>query len=246
MLLDDGLTVTYKKIVEHDVTVTARTCCSVFCTFCSTKCCKCLCDVAPHLGKVVGYAIVTAPVSRLNLELMREEYTRWSQSLSVSPFYFAPKPSSAFTPALRTELILRGISKASLTVFQKELEAIEFIVAVSGVHDHTFMKKFLRWLPKEDIVKTVGGTGEDEAVEEIQEFDQLSCLQRVKYYTNSILNGGLVVPQLRASTRASLNAIPHARFYFLHELRAQYGEEVAWYAMPGEHCSKHNIHTPFY
>ena len=70
-------------------------------------------------------------------------------------------------------------------------------------------------------------------------------LQRWKIWAGHVLHGGLHVSMLRRDTRASLTcpeAVPTDQ-YFVHELRANYGEQTAWFFAFNHHLVG-SLHFP--
>eukprot|EP00949_MAST-11_sp_MAST-11-sp1_P005104 g5104.t1 len=171
----------------------------------------------------VGLVIfVSASPERLAEENLFLKRARWERSKTLSALQFEDtrvNSSQLLTPAERSQLLLRIISSAETVNTKTVVPKHPAILSITTLHDPAFLNDFFKWTP--DEIQWSGKT---------IKFQSAPLLVQAWTYANQVFNGSLLVRELRPITRATLDSDRPVQQEqnFVHELRAQYGEKIAF------------------
>ena len=100
------------------------------------------------------------------------------------------------------------------------------IEVITTLHDPHFVHELFRPLPKYAALHGYGPDGTAPLL-----YEDASYSLRWKVWLEHFFHGGILIETLRPETRDKLTCPEqiHPNQYFIHELRANYGEETAWF-----------------
>ena len=201
-------------------------------------CCPCLKPILPgcvtqhgvatsEIGTIIYVGATTDQLDRLNRYVERQ---RWEASASMTPFQYMRK--TAFTAAQRSRLLLHAVQGAKPCA---GLCVDDVIIQIATLHDPLFVEKFFfaytaLGLPKDSRHRINVG-------ERRLAWGDASILDKIRFMISVRVSGGFYVDQLRASTAKDMVSSGTAEWIsgveatanYVHELRAQYGEQAGWY-----------------
>ena len=213
-------------------------CC--FCCRCKCKeqdmCClmncanKLICGLMPpclvqHDVRSSGLSFVIfvgASISRLNEEHLLLQRERWAQSNSLSVTAANEiKYRDVFTPAERSQLLYRIVERAVAPRSGVILRKHPAVKSITVLHDPSFLVNLLQWTP--ETIEDSSGV--------VKRWEDATKWERFVNHFSTYINGSVMAHEMRPITKQTIEyggrQLPKGEM-FIHEIRAQYGERVAY------------------
>ena len=165
---------------------------------------------------------VGASISRLNEENLLLQRERWARSNSLSVTAANEiKYRDVFTPAERSQLLYRIVERAVAPRSGLTLRKHPAVKSITVLHDPSFLVKLLQWTP--DTIEVSSGV--------VKRWEDATKWEKLTNHFSIYINGSVMAHEMRPVTKQTIEyggrQLPRGEM-FIHEIRAQYGEKVAY------------------